>query len=380
MIDVGEPALEGDLHTLLGRAVDQLAASTSCTQVVAWGAETGGEPRLLAARIEGASLVTPAQSPFAAARALPRAFDLGGPGVSTELKPLLEQGFSAAAPIFGNEADGTAAGVILLGGPGEPAGRVRPRTLAALSAAAERLRGPLLTAAAAKRLSSLDHEVQQLNRLAALGGLVSEIAHEIRNPLVSIKTFLQLFPERESDPEFTENFLGVARDELQRIERLLTVVLQHGRTPREEDRGDLGIALETVLALVRFRADDREISVVAELPDAIPAVGLGGDELRQVLLNLALNAIEAAPERGNVQIRGKILRSRLQLDIEDDGSGIPDDVRPHLFTPFFSTRTERPGGLGLAITARIVERAGGRIDATNRPSGGARLRLSLPLA
>ncbi len=334
---------------------------------------------MLAARIDGASLVLPEQAPFAAALALGRAFDLGETNASPQLAPLLDQGFSAVAPILGIETHGPAAGLVLLGGPGEPPNRVRPRTLAALSATAERLRAPLQTAAAAERLSSLDQEIQQLNRLAALGGLVAEVVHEIRNPLVSIKTFLQLLPERESDPEFTENFLGIAREELQRIERLLTVVLQHGRTPRKEQCGELGEALETVLALVRFRAEDRELSLVAELPETLPTIGLGGDELRHILLNLSLNAIEASPIRGTVMISARDDAGRLRVDIDDDGPGISDEVRPHLFTPFFSTKSERPGGLGLAITARIIEQAGGRIEAVNRPSGGARLRVSLPL-
>jgi len=374
-----EPALEGDLQTLLGRALDQLAATTRCTHAAIWSAGPEGEPRVLAARIEGASLALPLPASFTAALALGRAFDLGAPDPSGQLAALLEQGFSAVAPILGHETNGPAAGVVLLGGPDEPPNRVRPRTLAALTATAERLRAPLQTAAAAQRLSSLDQEIQQLNRLAALGGLVAEVVHEIRNPLVSIKTFLQLLPERESDPEFTENFLGIAREELQRIERLLTVVLQHGRTPRKEERGDVPEALETVLALVRFRAEDREISLVAELPEVLPAIRLGGDELRQILLNLALNAIEASPARGIVRISGEICAAKIRIDIDDDGPGISDDVRPHLFTPFFSTKSERPGGLGLAITARIIEQAGGRIEAVNRPSGGARFRVSLPL-
>ena len=375
-----EPALEGDLRTLFGRAVEQLASSTRCTQVAAWDAGPDGEPRILAARMEGACLALPSEESFAAARGLPGAFDLGEPGASSALAPLLEQGFSAVAPIRCNETGAPAAGVLLLGGSGEPAGRVRPRTLASLAAAAERLRAPLLASAAAQRLCRLDQEVQQLNRLAALGGLVTEIVHEVRNPLVSVKTFLQILPERESDPEFDEGFLEVALDEIQRIERLLTAVLQHGRTPREEGGGDLAGALESIVQLTRFRAEDHEIALVVELPEALPAVRLGGDALRQVFLNLTLNAIEASPTRGTVRISGEIHEAQLRIDVDDEGAGIPAEVRPHLFTPFFSTKTERPGGLGLAITARIVGEAGGCIRASDRASGGTRLRVTLPLA
>ena len=136
-------------------------------------------------------------------------------------------GFTAAAPVTGGNAG--AAAVLLLGeAEGDP-NWVRPRILAELGAAAQRLRGPAAAALAAGGLAQLDAEVRRLDRLAAIGGLVAEMVHEIRNPLVSVKTFLQLLPERAGDPEFRESFLQVASEEVRRIERLLDAVLQHGR-------------------------------------------------------------------------------------------------------------------------------------------------------
>lgn len=360
--------------------MERLASTTRCTQIAAWGEGPDGEPRVLAAQMQGACLAVPSSGSFEAARALPGALDLGEAGTPPELTPLFEQGFSAVAPIRPEQTEAPAAGVLLLGGSSEPAGRVRPRTLANLAAAAKRLHAPIQAAVAAERLARLDQEVQKLNRLAILGELVAETVHEIRNPLVSVKTFLQLLPEREEDPGFEDGFLEVAREEIQRIERLLNTLLQHGRPPREEGGGDLAEALGSVIQLARLRADDREISLVAELPDALPSVGLGGDALRQVLLNLTLNAIEASPTRGTVRIAGRLQQAKLRIDIEDEGAGIPAEMRPHLFTPFFSTKPDRPGGLGLAISARIVEEAGGLLRASDRPGGGTRLRLTLPLA
>ncbi len=362
--------------------MERLAGATRCTRIAAWGRGPDGAPQVLAARIEGAALTEPPPGALEAATRLAGAWDLGASDTPPPLQALADQGFSAVAPIRTAEHEG-AVGLLLLGGPAEPLGRVRPRTLAALGAAAERLRGPFLAAASAARLARLDLEVQRLDRLAALGGLVAEIVHEIRNPLVSVKTFLQLLPERESDPEFTESFLAVAREELQRIERLLGVVLQHGRPPRADRapaRGDLAEALESVTQLVRFRADDQELTLEAELPGRLPPVTLGPDALRQVLLNLALNAIEASPRSGTVRVTAARSGGRLRIRVEDEGDGIPPALRPHLFTPFFSTKTERPGGLGLAITARILEEAGGGIRAADRPGGGTRMEVTLPLA
>ncbi len=370
-----------DTQALLARAVEQLAAATRSPRVAAWGPGRTGEPVVLAARIEGAALVSPQLSDWQAACQLSRPVDLGGSGRPEALATLPERaGFTAAAPI--RSTGGDAAAVLLLGGPADPAGRVRPRTLAALGAAAERLRGPLALAEADQRLAQLDLEIRRLDRMATLGSLVAEVVHEIRNPLVSVKTFLQLLPERDQDPEFTESFLQVARDELQRIERLLNVVLQHGRPPRaarSEEHAVLAEAFDSLLHLVRFRADEREVRLESELEAELPDLALGADSLRQALLNLAMNAIEATPPQGAVTLRGRMAKGAVEVVVDDEGPGVPEALRAQLLAPFYSTKPERPGGLGLSITARIVTEAGGRLLIEDAPGGGARFRLHLPI-
>ena len=183
---------------------------------------------------------------------------------------------------------------------------MRPRILAELGAAAQRLRGPATAALAADRLARLDAEVRRLDRLAALGGLVAEIVHEIRNPLVSVKTFLQLLPEREGDPEFREGFLEVASEEVRRIERLLDAVLQHGRPAspgRAEATSSATDAFESVAQLVGYRATERGVSLEIEAEGELPEIHIAADALRQVVLNLGLNAIDATPSGGCVRLR-----------------------------------------------------------------------------
>ena len=223
----GAPGRTSDVQGLLAQALEGLARETRCERAAAWARDRSGEVVALAAFGEPPA---PAEPEFARLAGLAGAADLGAPGAGERLAGFAcSAGLSAAAPIA---AGGETFALLLLGGAGDPPGRVRPRTLAALGAAAGRLAAPLASAASAERLARLDAEVRRLDRLAALGELVAEIVHEIRNPLVSVKTFLQLLPERAGEPEFQGRFREVAADELRRIERLLDLVLAHAQPGR----------------------------------------------------------------------------------------------------------------------------------------------------
>src|SRR5262245_22574539 len=201
-------AAPADLAALLSRALAALADATGAERAAAWGRDEGGALRVLAARVEGAELREPSETAFAALDALPGPSDLGT-GAETLAALAAEHGFSAAAPLRGS--DGALLAVLLIGAKQDPPGAVRPRVLAALANAASRTVGPTAAAQASARLLRLDAEVQRLDRLAAVGGLLAEIVHEIRNPLVSIKTFLHLLEEDDGEPG---EFRGVAIDEL----------------------------------------------------------------------------------------------------------------------------------------------------------------------
>jgi signal transduction histidine kinase len=373
---------ETDLQTLLARTAMELAERTGAGRVVAWRAREGGRPAVWAASVEGAVLHEPTPEAWTQVATLRDATDLGGPDAPPGAAEVARaHGLSAAAPV--RRRDGEVAAVLLLGADAEPPGAVRPRTLAILRAAAERLAGPASAALAAERLASLDAEARRLDRLAALGGLVAEIVHEIRNPLVSVKTFLQLLPERAEDPDFREGFLEVAAEELRRIERLVEAVLEHARPRRgrrEEERAEVPAALDAVARLVAFRAADRGVTLDVETEDAVPPAHLGEDALRQIVLNLVLNALDATVQGGRVRLRARAEGDRVAILVDDGGPGIPEPVRERIFEPFFSTREGHAGGLGLAITRRIVEEAGGRVTADDAPGGGSRFRVELPAA
>jgi signal transduction histidine kinase len=366
----------GDLSAVLARQVAALAEATGASRVAAWGRDPNGALRVLAARVEGAELHPPSEAAWHAAASLSGPTELAGSSVPALAKLADEHGFLAAAPL--REGAGEPLALLLVGG--DAAAPLRPRLLAALGAAVAKSLRPVAAAAALQRLARLDAEVQRIDRLAAVGGLLAEIVHEIRNPLVSIKTFLHLLgEEKESDPG---EFRDVAIEELRRIERLLEAVSQHARppsTPSAEAIAELEPAIRSVAQLAALRAVVRGITVEVELAEPLPPARISGDALRQILLNLTLNAIEAAPEGGRVCISAAARGERIELALEDDGPGVPEGLRPRLFEPFFSTKA-RPGGLGLAITRRLVEDAGGTIELEARAPKGSRFAVRLPLA
>jgi signal transduction histidine kinase len=369
--------VRADLPAVLARQVAALADATGASCIVAWGRGPTGAVEVLAARIEGPALLPPSEAAWQAFAALGGPTDLTEPDDPTLAKLASEYSVRAAAPLRGEEPEPIA--LLLVGAAN---GTAQPRLLAALAAAVARSLRPAVAAAALERLGRLDTEVQRIDRLASVGGLMAEIVHEIRNPLVSIKTFLHLLAEDDPGDGDPAEFRDVAIDELRRIERLLEAVSQHARPPKEthaEAIGEVDGALHSVAQLATLRAVARGVTVEVEGAESIAPAAIAGDALRQILLNLALNAIEATPRGGYVRLTASECVDGVEILVEDEGPGIPPELEGRLFEPFVSTKTQ-PSGLGLAITQRLVEDVGGSITASNREAGGARFRVTLPLA
>jgi signal transduction histidine kinase len=375
------PSVLSDLRGLLSSAVERLREVTGFEWAVAWARREDGRPYLVAAAFSGQPPVPPDEADFQAAATLRGATDLGEAGLPAALRDLGERhGCRAATPVAARRGEPTA--ILLLGGTrGPESDPVRPRTLAALDAAAQRLAAPLDAALAFGRLGKLNDEVCRLDRLAALGSLCAEIAHEVRNPLVSVRTFLQLLPERRDDPEFLTRFFEVVTDEVRRMERLLDLVIEYGG-PGDGSSGAASAPVATVLDavgdLLRHYAQARGVTLTCEAEADLPGVAVSQDGLRQVVLNLTLNAIDATAERGTVHLQGRAVERGVELIVADEGPGIPEALRARVFEPFFSGHSHRPGGLGLAITRRIVEEAGGSIAVADGASRGAEFRIRFP--
>lgn len=363
-----------DVQTLLSSAVQRLRSVSQADCAVAWMLGNRSQPTVVAAAFVAEPPRTPDPDAYEAVAALTRATSLCESPQLSDIERRYR--LSAAAAVRSDQQPAVA---VLLLGPQ----RVRPRMLAELDKAARRLEAPLAAALAAGRLQRLDRQVRQLDRLAAVGALTAEIAHEVRNPLVSVKTFLQLLPERWGDPSFSGEFMTLVTDELRRVERLLDLIIAHSGPPATSaESGVTAVAsgLESALALLRHRAHKREVQLESEIADGLPGVALGADELRQVVLNLLLNAIEATPPKGSVALRATAAGEFVELAVADEGPGVPAEACEAIFEPFYSTRSERSGGLGLAITRRIVADAGGTVSVGARAGGGAEFLVRLPSA
>jgi PAS domain S-box-containing protein len=215
------------------------------------------------------------------------------------------------------------------------------------------------------RVKALENEKQRAERLAAFGSLVSGIAHEIKNPLVAIKTFAELLPERFSDTDFREDFSKVVGTEIDRIDGLVGR-LRSLAAPVHEAVGPTDIRepiLET-LALLRAKFEQTRTVVHRNLGGSTLPVAVDPTQIKQLFLNLFLNAVEAMGHAGQLdvecgckQVHGQ---SWVYVQVSDTGPGVPDAIRGKIFEPFFSTKA-RGSGLGLAICRSITDAHRGTI-------------------
>jgi len=227
----------------------------------------------------------------------------------------------------------------------------------------------------------------ELERLALVGQLASGVAHEVNNPLAFVKANLRYLHEELIEhpgplsPAELRTVLEETEQGVLRIQQIVSDLRQFSREVTEDEACAVPEALEEALRLAPERLPGLG-EVVRELEPGLPQVRMGQRHLVQVVLNLldnALGAIESAPARRPPRI---VLRARedsggVRLDIEDNGPGIPADVLPRLFEPFFTTRYNSKG-LGLALCREHAVRAGGSLVAENLPEGGARFVLRLP--
>jgi signal transduction histidine kinase len=210
--------------------------------------------------------------------------------------------------------------------------------------------------------------------------LAAGIAHEIKNPLVSIKAFAQLLPRRKSDESFIENFGRTVTHQVDRMERLLDRLRTLAR-PGERPHHPIDLRSPIGAAIEAMRPAFVEKSVVLSAATGQAPCMILGDysELEQLFLNLLLNAHEATPSEGMARVEVAVNAGRAIVAVVDTGPGVPPELLERVFDPFFSTK-ERGSGLGLAISASIVQTHSGRLKAANREVGGAVFTVEFPLA
>jgi signal transduction histidine kinase len=232
--------------------------------------------------------------------------------------------------------------------------------------------------------------LRRTDRLRSLEIIAGGFAHEIRNPLTSIKTFVQLAPERREDSRFIQEFSRIAVEDIHRIEHLLEEILDYARyivpSPMEEDVNDL---VSSCVSFIAVRASSRSIHVRTLLTQGLPPLSLDRPQIKQAVINLLLNALEAAENHGKEIVVRTFLGHRpggepgICIEVEDDGKGIPATHIDHIFDPFFTTAHSNGAGdirgLGLTIARQIVREHQGDLTVESREGFGSTFRLFLPI-
>ncbi len=223
----------------------------------------------------------------------------------------------------------------------------------------------------------LRDELRRAEHLAALGKLLAGVAHEVRNPLAGIRSTVQLWqrlPEQALTPASMDAVIGA----VDRLDAIVRRLLVFARSDQDERRPvDLNGVVAETLELLKAQAEAQRVSLAAELAPDLPFVTGSPQALRQVVLNLATNSLQAMPDGGRLDCGTRLRDGAVELRVADTGTGIAVADRAHLFEPFFTTRPDGTG-LGLALCREIVLRHGGRIELEPADAGTA-FRVLLPL-
>jgi signal transduction histidine kinase len=232
-------------------------------------------------------------------------------------------------------------------------------------------------------LKNMEQELLRAEKLSAIGQLSAGLAHEIRNPLSSIKGAIGILAADYPPEHKKHRILNVLDREADRLNEVLTNFLTFAKPqPMQSRPADVLNRLERVIGLIESQAQKAHIEIVRHYPSQLPLINMDEEQIGQVFLNLMLNAVQAMPEGGtlsiSIQQAVKDGKSMLQIDFSDTGTGIKPEDLPNLFNPFFTTKQEGTG-LGLAICYRIIEQHGGKIGVESKPGEGTTFSLWLPM-
>jgi len=229
-------------------------------------------------------------------------------------------------------------------------------------------------------VQSLKREVETSRRLASLGRLAAGVAHEIRNPLSSIKGFATYFKERYRDNPDDQKTSEIMIQEVDRLNRVISQLLEFARPPAiQKKRASLQSLIQHSLKMIERQASAKGVQVRSNLPSEIREVELDPDGINQVLLNLYLNAVEAMDQGGTltVSLHREERSPWVKIVVSDTGRGISKEDLEHVFDPYFTTK-QTGTGLGLAIVHKIIEAHGGEVRAESEIERGTTVSVLLP--
>lgn len=228
----------------------------------------------------------------------------------------------------------------------------------------------------------MEERVRWMERFVSLGTLAAGLHHEIKNPLTALSIHVQLLEKRLADPHGrkpADELIGVLRSEILRLNGVLDSFRDFASLQRLTTRpADIPSILSETLLLIGPQAIEQRVDVDLRRPDAaLPRVPLDVDKFKQAVLNLVLNALEAMPEGGSLALGVSVHGAELVVEVSDTGPGIPSEIQPELFKPYFSTKA-RGTGMGLALAQKVISQHGGRITFRTGPLGTT-FCIALPL-
>ena len=231
----------------------------------------------------------------------------------------------------------------------------------------------------AKKLERLEEQALQAEKFKAVSTLAAGMAHEIKNPLTTLKTFTEFIPEKQHDPAFLQKLHEVYTTEINRIQDIVKDLLEFSKPrPPELKPVDVGPLIASTVNLLSGDLLRRRVQWSVDCQHNGTAIHADVSQLRQVLINLIQNAADAMPNDGELKISTQAVNNHLELTVSDTGSGIPPALLPKIFDPFVTTKPNG-NGLGLAMVYSILQAHRGSIRADSQPGRGTTFTVSLPL-
>ncbi len=229
-----------------------------------------------------------------------------------------------------------------------------------------------------QKLKDTQEQLVQAAKLAAIGELAANIAHEINNPLTSVLGYAELMREEE-DIESIMRDLEIIESESLRARDIVQQLLEFSKKwPLKISKVDINRLLKEVIDLVSLNLRDSGIKIIEDFSH-IPQISADANQLKQVFLNLINNAVQSMPNGGTLSISTARIDTSVMVEVSDTGTGIPDNVAQKIFEPFFTTKKDRGTGLGLPISYRIIKKHGGKIEVKKRVDKGTTFRVILPI-
>ncbi len=228
------------------------------------------------------------------------------------------------------------------------------------------------------QLKELETEIRQNQRLADLGTLAAGMAHEIRNPLSAIKTFVALLPQKIKKPGFLDKFQTTVQREINRLNALIEELLELARPPKYNFKpASIVQLIEQSIDLMEADMNERGIEIKQSFSGDLPPVMADADQLEKVFINLIQNSAQAMPHGGDISIRAELKDAQVFITFKDTGPGFSQELAANIFNPFFTTKASGTG-LGLAISHKVICEHKGQINAISRDGQGACFSICIP--